>query len=57
MKFVSLKYEDYNDVTSYITAFKSTIARLLKVMDKGDKVPVYWPAMLFVSGLERKFLV
>lgn len=24
-------------------------------MDDGDKVPTYWPAMLFVPALQRKF--
>ena len=31
------------------------ITRLSKVIDPGDFIPKYWPAIMFVSGLEKKF--
>ncbi|RKF83146.1 Gag-Pol polyprotein [Golovinomyces cichoracearum] len=55
INFVSMKYDDYDDLSSFIIAFKNTIQRLSQVMDNDDKIPPYWPAMLFVNALHDKF--
>ncbi|KAI0999215.1 hypothetical protein K3495_g8985, partial [Podosphaera aphanis] len=55
INFVTIKYEDYNNLTLFIISFKNTIQRLVQVMDEGEKIPSYWPAMLFVRALQNKF--
>ncbi|TQS37241.1 hypothetical protein Golomagni_02295 [Golovinomyces magnicellulatus] len=54
-KFISARYEDHKDLTTFITFFKNTTQRLSQVMDQGEKIPSYWPAMLFVNALQNKF--
>ncbi|KAI0998653.1 hypothetical protein K3495_g9543 [Podosphaera aphanis] len=36
MKFISLKYEDYNNLSNFIVSFNNTIQRLTQVMDNDD---------------------
>ncbi|KAI0990716.1 hypothetical protein K3495_g17471, partial [Podosphaera aphanis] len=57
IRFVTMKFEDYNGLSEFITAFQNTIQRLSQVMDSTEKIPTYWPAMLFVHALEKKFPV
>ncbi|RKF64950.1 retrotransposon polyprotein, partial [Golovinomyces cichoracearum] len=55
INFVTIKYEDFNNLTLYITSFRNTIQRLAQVMDDGEKILSYWPAMLFVRALQNKY--
>lgn len=57
IKFVTIKYENYNDIQGYITDFQNVIIRLFKVMDSEKTILKYWPVMLFVSELKKKFSI
>ena len=55
INFITMKYEDFNNLSNFITSFKNTIQRLSQVMDSGETIPSYWPAMLFVYALQIRF--
>ncbi len=57
MKFVTIKYKNYNDIQGYITDFQNVIIRLFKVMNSEKTILKYWPVMLFVSELKKKFSI